>query len=318
MDAEQIKRIVEAAILVAEGPLDRDGMLALFDEEDRPSKQDLSKYLEQLADEYDGRGIFLKEVASGFRFQARSELGSWVSRLWQEKPPRYSRAILETLALIAYRQPITRGEIEEIRGVSVSSHIVKSLLERNWVRVVGHRDVPGRPAMFATTKQFLDYFDLKSLEDLPSLAEIRDLDKLNEELALTDVPPSKAREGDADEASEGDIDDDDFGEREARLPGDQESIPGFEPEPEIDDSTQMSMDKVDSVLASFEQEFRRKPGEQNDEAPTPASEDAGADDNTPAEPSGAANDSDDVAVDNTSDQKLEPSDSAEESRTPNE
>ncbi|MEP5232126.1 MAG: SMC-Scp complex subunit ScpB [Alloalcanivorax sp.] len=317
MDAEQIKRIVEAAILVAEGPLDRDGMLALFDEEERPSKQDLSKYLEQLAEEYEGRGIFLKEVASGFRFQARSELGSWVSRLWQEKPPRYSRAILETLALIAYRQPITRGEIEEIRGVSVSSHIVKSLLERNWVRVVGHRDVPGRPAMFATTKQFLDYFDLKSLEDLPSLAEIRDLDKLNEELALTDVPPSKAGEGDADEASEGDVDDDGFGEHEVRLPGDQGSIPGFEPEPEIDDSTQMSMDKVDSVLASFEQEFRRKPGDKNDAEPAPGSNDAVADDAS-TEPDGAANDSDDVAVDDASDQEQEPSDSAEESRTPHE
>ena len=260
MDAEQIKRIVEAAILVAEGPLDRDGMLALFDEEDRPSKQDLSKYLEQLADEYEGRGIFLKEVASGFRFQARSELGSWVSRLWQEKPPRYSRAILETLALIAYRQPITRGEIEEIRGVSVSSHIVKSLLERNWVRVVGHRDVPGRPAMFATTRQFLDYFDLKSLEDLPPLSEIRDLDKVNEELELTDVPPVNASPGDDDEAPAGEdgrglLDE----EREHRLPSDQESFPGLEQEPDIDEESLMSMDNVDAVLSSFEQEFRRKP-----------------------------------------------------------
>jgi segregation and condensation protein B len=318
VDAEQIKRIVEAAILVAEGPLDRDGMLALFDEDDRPGKADLSKYLEQLAEEYEGRGIFLKEVASGFRFQARSELGSWVSRLWQEKPPRYSRAILETLALIAYRQPITRGEIEEIRGVSVSSHIVKSLLERNWVRVVGHRDVPGRPAMFATTKQFLDYFDLKSLEDLPSLAEIRDLDKLNEELALTDVPPSKAAEGDADEASEGEIDDDDFGDREVRLPGDQGSIPGFEPEPEIDDPTQMSMDKVDSVLASFEQEFRRKPGKE-DNAPLAASSNNAGEDASLTESGNAANDSDDVAVeDHASDQEQTPDDSAEESRTPHE
>ncbi|MED5388266.1 MAG: SMC-Scp complex subunit ScpB [Pseudomonadota bacterium] len=260
MEAEQIKRIIEAAILVAEGPLDRDGMLTLFDEEDRPSKQDLGKYLEEISEAYEDRGVFLKEVASGFRFQARPELGQWVSRLWQEKPPRYSRAILETLALIAYRQPITRGEIEEIRGVSVSSHIVKSLLERNWVRVVGHRDVPGRPAMFATTKQFLDYFDLKSLEDLPPLSEIRDLDKINEELALSDVPPANASPGDADEAPEGEdgqalLDE----ERESRLPGDQESFPGLEQEPEIDDATLMSMDKVDSVLASFESEFRRKP-----------------------------------------------------------
>ena len=166
----------------------------------------------------------------------------------------------KTLALIAYRQPITRGEIEEIRGVSVSSHIVKSLLERNWVRVVGHRDVPGRPAMFATTKQFLDYFDLKSLEDLPALSEIRDLDKINEELNLSDVPPTEASPGDADEAPEGE---DGRGlleeEQEHRLPGDQETFPGLEQEPEEDEADLMSMDKVDSVLASFEEEFRRKP-----------------------------------------------------------
>ena len=265
MDAEQIKRILEAAILVAEGPLDRDGMLSLFDEEDRPSKQELAKLLESISEDYEARGIYLREVASGFRFQARPELGPWVSRLWQEKPPRYSRAILETLALIAYRQPITRGEIEEIRGVSVSSHIVKSLLERNWVRVVGHRDVPGRPAMFATTRQFLDYFDLKSLEDLPPLSEIRDLDKVNEELELTDVPPVNASPGDDDEAPAGEdgrglLDE----EREHRLPSDQESFPGLEQEPDIDEESLMSMDNVDAVLSSFEQEFRRKPA--NEEA----------------------------------------------------
>ena len=265
MDAEQIKRILEAAILVAEGPLDRDGMLSLFDEEDRPSKQELAKLLESISEDYEARGIYLREVASGFRFQARPELGPWVSRLWQEKPPRYSRAILETLALIAYRQPITRGEIEEIRGVSVSSHIVKSLLERNWVRVVGHRDVPGRPAMFATTRQFLDYFDLKSLEDLPPLSEIRDLDKVNEELELTDVPPVNASPGDDDEAPAGEdgrglLDE----EREHRLPSDQESFPGLEQEPDIDEESLMSMDNVDAVLSSFEQEFSRKPA--NEEA----------------------------------------------------
>lgn len=265
MDAEQIKRILEAAILVAEGPLDRDGMLSLFDEEDQPSKQELAKLLESISEDYEARGIYLREVASGFRFQARPELGPWVSRLWQEKPPRYSRAILETLALIAYRQPITRGEIEEIRGVSVSSHIVKSLLERNWVRIVGHRDVPGRPAMFATTRQFLDYFDLKSLEDLPPLSEIRDLDKVNEELELTDVPPVNASPGDDDEAPAGEdgrglLDE----EREHRLPSDQESFPGLEQEPDIDEESLMSMDNVDAVLSSFEQEFRRKPA--NEEA----------------------------------------------------
>tara|TARA_B100000446_G_scaffold182869_1_gene202067 strand:- start:1237 stop:2169 length:933 start_codon:yes stop_codon:yes gene_type:complete len=284
VDAEQIKRILEAAILVAEGPLDRDGMLSLFDEEDRPSKQELAKLLESISEDYEARGIYLREVASGFRFQARPELGPWVSRLWQEKPPRYSRAILETLALIAYRQPITRGEIEEIRGVSVSSHIVKSLLERNWVRVVGHRDVPGRPAMFATTRQFLDYFDLKSLEDLPPLSEIRDLDKVNEELELTDVPPVNASPGDDDEAPAGEdgrglLDE----EREHRLPSDQESFPGLEQEPDIDEESLMSMDNVDAVLSSFEQEFRRKPA--NETIMDGEAEPAASDDDEQAESS---------------------------------
>lgn len=292
MDADKIKRIIEAAILVAEAPLDRDAMLMLFDEEDQPTKPELAKHLESLAADYEERGIYLREVASGFRFQARPELGPWVSRLWQEKPPRYSRAILETLALIAYRQPITRGEIEEIRGVSVSSHIVKSLLERNWVRVVGHRDVPGRPAMFATTRQFLDYFDLKSLEDLPPLSEIRDLDKVNEELELTDVPPVNAAPGDHDEAPVGEDSNDLLEEEhEARLPSDQESFPGLEQEPDMDETDLMSMDNVDAVLASFEQEFRRKP--------VPAAEDepeASADADQDVEEQGESNETSDEPV----------------------
>ncbi|MFP1684190.1 SMC-Scp complex subunit ScpB [Alloalcanivorax sp. C16-1] len=255
MEPQHIKNILEAAIFAADGPLDRDALLMLFDEGERPDKATLSKLLEEVAEEYAGRGVELREVASGFRFQVRKDLGPWVSRLWQEKPPRYSRAILETLALVAYRQPITRGEIEEIRGVSVSSHIIKSLLERNWVRVVGHRDVPGRPAMFATTRQFLDYFDLKSLEDLPPLSEIKDLDKLNEELALSDAPD----EDDDQEPGTANA-----GEPAERLFG------GYDEEPEIDDSTLMSMDKVDAVNVGFETEFRRKgsPEAENDAAPT--------------------------------------------------
>ena len=257
MEPDNIKHIVEAAIFAADGPLDRDALLLLFDEQERPEKADLSRTLEQISEDYAERGIELKEVASGFRFQVRKDLGPWVSRLWQEKPPRYSRAILETLALVAYRQPITRGEIEEIRGVSVSSHIIKSLLERSWVRVVGHRDVPGRPAMFATTRQFLDYFDLKSLEDLPPLSEIKDLDKLNEELALSDAPDPDTG-GDADDSNDATAA---FGartegEREAR---NEEIFAALDEEPELDDSTLMSIDKVDSVNAGFEEEFRRKP-----------------------------------------------------------
>ena len=257
MEPDKIKQIVESAIFAADGPLDRDALLLLFDEQERPEKADLSRSLEQISEDYAERGIELKEVASGFRFLVRKDLGPWVSRLWQEKPPRYSRAILETLALVAYRQPITRGEIEEIRGVSVSSHIIKSLLERNWVRVVGHRDVPGRPAMFATTRQFLDYFDLKSLEDLPPLSEIKDLDKLNEELALSDAPdPDSGDRADDDNDATAAFGARTEGEREAR---NEEIFAALDEEPELDDSTLMSIDKVDSVNAGFEEEFRRKP-----------------------------------------------------------
>jgi len=257
VEPDKIKQIVEAAIFAADGPLDRDALLLLFDEQERPEKADLSRSLEQISEDYAERGIELKEVASGFRFQVRKDLGPWVSRLWQEKPPRYSRAILETLALVAYRQPITRGEIEEIRGVSVSSHIIKSLLERNWVRVVGHRDVPGRPAMFATTRQFLDYFDLKSLEDLPPLSEIKDLDKLNEARALSDAPdPDSGDRADDDNDATAAFGARTEGEREAR---NEEIFAALDEEPELDDSTLMSIDKVDSVNAGFEEEFRRKP-----------------------------------------------------------
>ena len=249
IDGVLIRRVLEAAILAADGPLDRDTMLSLFDEAERPDRDSLNLVLAELAESYAGRGIELKEVASGFRFQVRREMGPWVSRLWQEKAPRYSRAILETLALIAYRQPITRGEIEEIRGVAVNTQIVKTMLERNWIRIVGHRDVPGRPAMFATTRQFLDYFDLKSLEDLPTLSEIRDLDKINEELALEEAALSAPRDEDG-ELIVADAD------RQVSI---IEAIDNNEPE--IDESTLMSLEQVDSVLTSFEAEFRRKQGQ---------------------------------------------------------
>jgi segregation and condensation protein B len=155
---------------------------ALFDTKDAPSASEINKALEELSDDLASRGIELKEVASGYRLQTRNELMPWISRLSEERPQRYSRALLETLALIAYRQPITRGEIEEVRGVSVSSNIVRTLQEREWIRVVGHRDVPGKPALFGTTKAFLDYFNLISLDDLPTLAEIRDMANLEPEL----------------------------------------------------------------------------------------------------------------------------------------
>ena len=184
LDQDTVKRIVEGALFAAGQPMKLDKIAGLFLEEEAPPTEMLVEAINQLKQEYAERGVMLKEVASGFRFQVQESVGEWVSRLWEEKPARYSRALLETLALIAYRQPITRGEIEEIRGVSVSSHITKTLLEREWIRVVGHRDVPGRPAMYGTTRTFLDYFNLKNLDELPSLAEIRDLDTINAELEL--------------------------------------------------------------------------------------------------------------------------------------
>jgi segregation and condensation protein B len=183
---EKLKQIVEAALLAAGRPLNMDQLLALFDEREQPEKKDVREVLESLIQDYQGRGIEVVEVGNGYRIQVRAGLSPWVSRLWAERPPKYSRALLETLALIAYRQPITRGEIEDIRGVSVSTNIVKTLTEREWVRVVGHRDVPGKPSLYATTKEFLDYFNLSSLNELPTLAEIRDLDSINRELELSD------------------------------------------------------------------------------------------------------------------------------------
>lgn len=187
MDTDLLRKIIEGALFAAGQPMNIEQLGFLFEEDERPDNQTMRNALDTLVQEYEGRGIELKEVASGFRFQVRTETGPWVSRLWEDKPSRYSRALLETLALIAYRQPITRSEIEEVRGVSVSSHIIKTLIEREWIRVAGHRDVPGRPALFATTRNFLDSFNLKSLAELPSLSEIRDLEKINEELEFLEA-----------------------------------------------------------------------------------------------------------------------------------
>jgi segregation and condensation protein B len=189
MNEVQVRNIVEAALLAADRPLGLDQLQALFGEDQRPPRALLRSALSEIEAGFADRGIELREVASGYRIQVRTQFAEFVSRLWQERPPRYSRALLETLALIAYRQPVTRGEIEEVRGVSVSTQIMRTLEDRNWVRVVGYRDVPGRPALYATTHEFLDYFGLRRLEDLPPLAEIRDLDDPNVTLDL-DVPAS--------------------------------------------------------------------------------------------------------------------------------
>jgi len=187
MDATEIKHFVEAALLAAGRPLNIDQLKGLFDGRMAPEKSEIRKAIAKLNEEYEDRGIVISEVASGFRMQIKSAMADRLQKLWEERPPRYSRALFETLALMAYRQPITRGEIEEIRGVSVSSNIIRQLLERDWVRVVGHRDVPGRPAMFGTTKAFLDYFGLKKLDDLPPLADLSDWESLRVQLNLPEV-----------------------------------------------------------------------------------------------------------------------------------
>ncbi|MEM8563988.1 MAG: SMC-Scp complex subunit ScpB [Pseudomonadota bacterium] len=179
-------QIIEGALLAAGKPLTVAQIGQLFEENERPDNATLRSALDEVSARCEERGFELQEVSSGFRYQVRQSLSPWVARLWQERPQRYSRALLETLALIAYRQPITRGEIEEIRGVAVSSNIIKTLHEREWIRVVGHRDVPGRPAMYATTRQFLDYFNLKTLDQLPALADIRDVESLNAELGFSE------------------------------------------------------------------------------------------------------------------------------------
>ncbi len=187
MDKTEIKNFIESALLAAGRPLTVEQLQSLFDDMSTPKKSQIKTAIDTLVDEYEDRGIMIEEVASGYRVQIRAGMADSLQKLWEERPPRYSRALFETLALIAYRQPMTRGEIEEIRGVSVSTNIVRTLLEREWVRVVGHRDVPGRPAMFATTKLFLDYFGLKNLDDLPPLADLSDWETLRVQLDLPAV-----------------------------------------------------------------------------------------------------------------------------------
>ena len=184
MSDSYFKNVIEAALLAAGRPVPISELQQMFDEHSRPAPKELRAVLEQLTADYEGRGVTIRETANGFRFQVRTEYAHEVSRLWPDRPKKYSRALLETLALIAYRKPITRAEIEHVRGVAVNPEIVKTLMERNWVRVVGHRDVPGHPELLGTTPEFLDYFSLKSIEDLPPLAELKSLSDLNLQLPL--------------------------------------------------------------------------------------------------------------------------------------
>ena len=181
MNSDFLRQILEAAILVSDKPMDISHLEKLFDEKERPHRDEIRAALDEITTDCRDKGFELVKVSSGYRFQTKQSLSAWVSRVWEEKPKKFSRAMLETLVLIAYRQPTTRGDIESVRGVSVSSDIIRVLDERGWIRVVGHRDVPGKPELLATTKEFLDYFNLKSLDQLPSLAEIKD---------FTDVDPA--------------------------------------------------------------------------------------------------------------------------------
>jgi segregation and condensation protein B len=197
MNEQYLRNVVEAALLGAGRPLAIEELLALFDERNRPETDEVKAALDKLGEEYRDRGIELRKVASGYRVQIRASMSAEVSRLWQERPQRYSRALLETLALIAYRQPVTRGEIEDVRGVQVNPNIIRTLLDRGWIRVVGHRDVPGHPELLATTREFLDYFGLESLDGLPTLAELRDMDNVGLQLELPASDAASVDGGDA-------------------------------------------------------------------------------------------------------------------------
>jgi segregation and condensation protein B len=206
MDQPLINRIVEGALLASSQPLTLAQLQGLFPEEEPAPPGSIERALEVLRDGCAGRGVELVEVASGFRFQVTNEVHGYITRLWTERKTRYTRATLETLALIAYRQPITRGEIEQVRGVAVSSNIIQALEEREWIRVVGHRDVPGKPALFGTTKGFLDYFGLKRLDELPPLSELRDLGELEPQLPLdSDGQPAGRIAAGVASGDEGDV-----------------------------------------------------------------------------------------------------------------
>nr|WP_225444449.1 SMC-Scp complex subunit ScpB [Pseudomarimonas arenosa] len=255
---QQIKQVIEAALLAAPQALSSKQLAELFVESDEVDGDLLQAAIDALIEESQQRGVELKEVASGFRYQVRNEVQPWVSRLWTEKPPKYSRALLETLSLIAYRQPITRGEIEQIRGVAVSSHIIKTLEEREWIRVVGHRDVPGRPALFGTTRSFLDYFSLRSLDELPPLTELQELPDFEPELPLQPVAQSDA--ADADQATES-------------------SEPGLFESPDVEaESEQAEADHTDT-------EFEPAPSQEEHADPDIVAEATPADDDDSAPPS---------------------------------
>lgn len=264
MTPEKLKNIIEAVLLSAEHPMTVQQIESLFmGDIDCPSRDDVRKALHDLEADCANRGFDIKQVASGYRLQVKQDYATWVARLWEEKPARYSRALLETIALVAYRQPITRGEIEDVRGVSVSSNIIKTLVEREWVKVLGHKDVPGKPALYGTTREFLDYFNLKSLDELPTLAEIKDLDKLHPELALDDlgevaddeethpeaidvVDAEAAEQGEA-ESIEAELDEVEQSEADAEATAEHEAVDNDAADSDYDDADE---ETVESSAAS--------------------------------------------------------------------
>jgi segregation and condensation protein B len=253
MEPDKLKQIVEAALLAADEPLTVDRLEKFFKPEEvdeETIRADIREILKVLEEESEGRGYEVKRVASGYRYQVRQELSVWISRLWEEKPPRYTRALLETLSLVAYKQPVTRGDIEQVRGVSVSQSIMRTLLERGWIRSVGHREVPGRPSMYGTTREFLDYFNLKSLDQLPPLAEIRALiEPLIVEEAVGEIPDATDQIADIerkmqDAQIEGDSSDDNLSSADDNAAADSEpresaSDAETAPQPAVDQQAQV-------------------------------------------------------------------------------
>ena len=261
------KQIIEGLLMAAGKPLPMSKIAEVFADRERPEPEELKAVLKEIEQDCEARGFELKQVASGYRFQVKQQFSEWVSKLWEEKPQRYSRALLETISIIAYRQPITRGEIEKIRGVAVSTNIIRTLMEREWVRVVGHRDVPGRPAMYATTREFLDYFNLRSLEELPPLADVKELEDLEPELSLEDdAPESRVLEFPSAEDMEAEFDVLDEEEERAAAIGTRpiEEILGIQEEEPEEDWDDDFNDDVDAAPSDTEDGAADDAGEDND------------------------------------------------------